>query len=198
MLAIPGMFAQTSSSIEELIKKEAVFYAYFQNGNILTYRWDENGKLQNSQTVALNTKGGDSELNATKSGDANYRVGAVSRKIDLSRFASDTLGQESGETIADDIDDFNNKVVSVTKQKGDFILDMKIRTKISYLKDTSDYSQSSLSFSHLSPSMDTSALSTHIKLIETNVTDSNGKTILLMRSFACNDGEAILRHKVFQ
>ncbi|SMC10102.1 prepilin-type N-terminal cleavage/methylation domain-containing protein [Nitratiruptor tergarcus] len=201
MMAIPGIFTQTTSSIEEIIKKEAVFYAYFQNGNILTYRWDENSKIQDyntSYTVALNTKGGDNELKATKVNNPNYRIGAVSRQIDLSRFASDTLGLESGESFADDIDDFNNKVITVKKEQDDFIVDMNIKTKISYLQDSSDYTQTNLSFSHLSPSLDTSSLSTNLKLIETNVTDPHNKTILIMRAFACNNGQPILQHRIFQ
>ncbi len=197
LLAIPPLFTQLSSSIEGVLRKEAIFYAYYQNGNILTYRWDENSLADenSSHTVALATQAGDSELSQVKPINPEYRIGAVTRKIDLNKEASSILQQEADDVIEDDIDDFNNKTYTIQKESGDFVLEMNITNTISYIGDHANYYQEVVNF-FIEPEASI-IFSTNIKLIKT-VISNKGENILVLYSFACNNGEPVLKSKVFQ
>jgi len=197
LLAIPPLFTQLASSLEGVLLKEAVFYAYYQNGNILTYRWDENSleEENSSATIALNTQAGDPELSQVKAINSAYRIGAVTRQIDLLKEASTTLAQDGDDTIEDDIDDFNNKTYTISKEKGDFVLEMNITNSIYYIDDNANYSQESIDFS-IDPSLALTQ-STNIKLVKTVITGEKGDTLLIFYGFACNNGEPKIRSKVF-
>jgi len=189
MLAIPALFSTSSQSLEEIIKKDAIFYSYYQLGNILTYPWDENS-TQGLRTVAINANG-DSELIATKASDHHYRVVAVSREINLSKNASFPL-QKEGSRI-DDIDDFNGYSIAINKSSKEFKLDMNLTIYVAYSDDNANYAAT-----HLNPLQifNTLSHSSHIKLIESNIT-FKGDTILVMRAFACNNGSSVIRSRSF-
>lgn len=192
MLAIPAIMMQTSSNINEAIKQEAIFQAYRTIGTILTYKWDDKSVIGDDTNTShiLDTTSSEDELNRTNAGSVvrigNFYVTNRRTFFSSTRYASTPLGLESGETQEDDIDDFDGHTDSITAAPGEYAFSFNLTSSINYISDNNNYSQSTLNFTlPLSPSSST----TSIKLIELNVTDTDGNSILILRAFSCNIGE---------
>jgi len=190
-LAIPQLFQASSSNVEEVIKEEAAFQGIRTAGAILTYYWDESTSPDQNNSFILDTRAGDSELNRTSS-TSIYRIGnqqlAKKRRFYTSiTYASDSMGLEANDNnVYDDIDDFNGKQETVTSS----LVDMILQPRIFYISDSANYSSN-----RITATIPTSALtnSTNIKMIELNVSDTNGNLILVYRTFACNIGYAPIK-----
>ena len=195
MLSIPTVLSQTTAGIETTLKQEAIFYGSRTMGSLLTYRWDENsikGDPDKNISHILDVSNGDSHFDRNTSitpsrfRTGNFNLKAVRTFFNTTTNATSTLGNESGESEKDDIDDFNNDTDIITAQKGDFVLNMKIHKKIYYIADTPTYSNGRVRFSFSSTS---ASPTTNVKMIELNVTDDKDNTILLIRTITCNVGE---------
>ncbi len=190
MLAIPPLLMQTTSSVEEIVKQEAIFQGYRTMGVILTYKWDDKSVVGNDNNIShiLDVTNGDSELNRTGSSSIT-RIGNFNnpRRVFFSSttYASNTLGLESGESDKDDIDDFNGNTDSITATPGEFALTFDIHQKVFYIDDNANYGASVI---NLSLPVTKATASTNIKMVELNITENN-QTIIILRSFSTNIGE---------
>ena len=192
LLAIPPVLMQTTSSIEEIVKQEAIFQGYRTIGVIHTYKWDDRSVIGDDTNYShiLDVTNGDDELNRTSSSSI-VRVGNFNsnRRVffNTTRYASTTLGMEAGETDKDDFDDFNGNTDTITTTPGEFILTFDINQKVFYIADTADYNTTTL---NITIPVTPAAASTNIKMVELNITQDN-KSIIVLRSFSCNIAEPI-------
>lgn len=192
MLAIPPVLSQTSSNINEVIKQEAIFQAYRTIGTILTYKWDDKSVIGDDTNTShiLDTTSNETELNRTNSGSVvrigNFNVLDRRTFFSSTRYATDPLGLESGETEEDDIDDFDGHTDSITAAPGEYAFSFDLTSHIKYISDSADYTNSTLD---ITIPLTTANTTTSIKLIELNVTDTDGVPILVLRALSCNIGE---------
>ncbi len=201
-LAIPGVLMEGTSALQSSTLIEPVFYLNRTMGAIVTYRWDENSQVgEENKTHILDVSDlADNELNRTSPTSltriGNFNIDDRRNYFTSLTYASYPLGPDSGENSFadfDDIDDFNASVTQVRKQSGEFLSDFDIYTKVFYISDDANYSDTTLDFT-ISP---TPALnSSNIKMIELHVTRPNStKTIIVFRGFSCNIGEPDLLSK---
>ena len=194
-LAIPELFVATSSNIEEILKDEATFQGVRTAGAIQTYPWDE--KSQNSDgnfTYILDVQDGDDQLDrvaGTQYRVGNDQLGKKRKFYQTTTLASTTLGSDTGDTIDDDIDDFNNHSETITS----LVVDLTVTTKVFYIDDDEDYSAATLSFDIPTTSQ---SQSSNIKMIEVKVKDSNNNHILTYRTISCNIGTAPIRTRTLK
>ena len=202
VLAIPGVFMQGTSTLQGSALIEPVFYLDRTMDTILTYRWDENSMVgEKNKTHILDVSNlADSELNRTSSSSVtrigNFNINDRRNYFTSITYASYPIGADTGENSFadfDDIDDFNGSVMQIRKQNGEFLSDFDIYTKVFYISDDANYSDTTLNFT-ISPTPISN--SSNIKMIELYVTRPNStKTIVIFRGLSCNIGEPDLLSK---
>jgi len=194
-LAIPVLLEMTSLSLEETVKDEATFQGIRTAGAIQTYAWDDNSLSQDAnESYILDTSNGDSELgryNSSQFRIGNYYLGKKRKFHPATTLASTALGSDPGDTIKDDIDDFNNYVENIQST----IVDLNVKTKIYYIADSANYAQSHINFTINPTSV---SPSTNIKMIEVNITDKNNNQVLLYRTISCNIGSAPIKTRFYR
>ena len=203
MLAIPSFLEQTTSAIDEILKQEAIFQASRTIQTIKTYKWDEKTTLEGSASTGviniphiLDITNGDTKLNRTNPASVvrqgNFNVFIRRTFFPSPTYASTTLGLDAKETQKDDIDDFNDNIDIINKSTGNFVIDMRIRQNIYYISDNTNYNANNI---NINIDATPATASTNIKMIDINVTDNKGNTLLVMRGFTCNIGAAPLLKK---
>lgn len=170
-----------------------------QVGDIVTYRWDENSSY-NSKIGVLDTN----SAYFTRVGSSTRRIGHVKGNKRRKFFNSErnaslpnTFGTaDNGESIPDDIDDFNNKDKNLTGTTN-ASFDYKFSDANTTMKITVQY----IDDNNTSPVFDfnTSALSTttNIKMITVTLNNSQLDGNLTLRAFSCNIGANQLLRKDF-
>jgi len=204
LLAMPMVLRTTTEMVPEILKVEAVNQAYILNRNIATYFWDENDPDDHNISHLLDTNGvDDDEFDRYPDATSIYRRGRFAngrRFFDNPTYPTRKadLGPESDEDdIAkyDDIDDFHNFSYTVSKQQGDYLLDMKVVSKIFYIDDEADYTQRKIALS-FNPSASSKDF-TNVKMIEVSVYDQDDQLVLRMYSWVQNIGSFNIAKREF-
>ncbi len=187
-LALPQLFESSTMQVEEVAKDEATFYGIKTLQDVYRYYWDDNSQNSGAFYI-LDTTNCDNELVRDLARDPLHRKGTVAygSKAGQRKFFSTTLpattflGAEAGETLFDDIDDFNGFTATHTSS----IVNTTTTVNVYYISDNANYAQTTLNFTIL-PTPATAT--TNIKMIEVNISDSSGNGLLLYRTIACNIG----------
>jgi len=207
LLSLPMIFRQVSQNTVEALKVEAVNEMLTVHNGVLTYFWDENTPNEHNTTFyILDVKDGDDELGRATPSSVYRRAGFAGNTRrhfdDTPRYASDTLGPESGENGVkqfDDSDDFNGYSFTLTKGAQDYVLTMDVRIAVKYVDDGKDsgidYSQNAIRFDF---PLTQNSQSTNIKMIEVKIVNHDtGETILLGRNYICNLGGVKINYRSF-
>ncbi len=213
MLSIPLMLESATRSSSVAFQQESIAIIASHANSMMTYAWDDNNTQEFTPTNLLTVTNGDDEI------DGNSTLNQINqiRTLDVASnaslpilfgFKNDTITTGSvvhEEIIPDDVDDFHNTETNLTialdgeqvSNKGDYMdISISMRTQITYLDDTANYSACATStgcaFSKTSTQWDTSISgSSNIKLITTSLTSSNvTQKQIELRSFMCNIGAA--------
>ncbi len=199
MMTLPLMLSRVQSNNNFAMQQEAILMARTQVGDIVTYRWDENSSY-NSKIGVLDTN----SAYFTRVGSSTRRIGHVKGNKRRKFFNSErnaslpnTFGTaDNGESIPDDIDDFNNKDKNLTGTTN-ASFDYKFSDANTTMKITVQY----IDDNNTSPVFDfnTSALSTttNIKMITVTLNNSQLDGNLTLRAFSCNIGANQLLRKDF-
>jgi len=204
MAAIPVVLSQVTRSDEFSLNQEAILAGATKIGNILTYEWDEKNVEESDLKHVLDVTNGDMELNRWPNSNSTRRIGHFKgnsrRKFFSSELNASSIGTDDAtETnLPDDIDDFDAKsdtlVVNSTSDS-DYVKNFILTTKVSYIGDTADYNQTTLSFDFSTTAV---APSTNIKMVEVIIKDvQNNQDIATFRSYAANIGSTKLLHRTF-
>ncbi|WP_187647977.1 hypothetical protein [Nitrosophilus labii] len=203
MVSIPVVLSQAMKSSEFSLNQEALLAGATKIGNILTYEWDENSTTTQVIKYVLDVTDGDSELNRYPDVNSSRRIGHFKgqyrRAFDTNQtFATLLLGEEATDTTPNDIDDFNNKISTLTtisQTASDYVKDFTLKTKVVYVNDDAYYTNNSITFDF---STAQKSGSTNIKMIEVTITDNQtGEVIAVFRSYASNIGATNLLSRTF-
>ncbi|CAA6815897.1 MAG: Unknown protein [uncultured Campylobacterales bacterium] len=186
------MLMTSSNKSDDISTTSDMIYAIESNiYATLTYKWDENGQDGIARNKVLKTNStaiGLNEVNST-----NYRIGHVIgntrrsfHKVPLN--ASNSLTLEG--TVINDIDDFNDKNISMSKSIDiDYLNNFDVTTKVSYVEDNdaSDmYQKESIDFTlGLTPTTS----STNIKEVSITAYSSDKNLSINMKAYSSNIGE---------
>jgi len=201
MMTLPLMLSRVQSNNNFAMQQEAILMARTQIGDIVTYRWDENS--------LLNFKIGVLDTNSTyfrRDGNSTRRVGHVKGNKRRKFFNSErnasltnTFGTaDNGESIPDDIDDFNDKdknLTGTTNASFDYkFSDANTTMKISvkYINDSN-----TSPFIFYPSTLPTGTTTTNIKMITVDLNNSQLDGNLTLRAFSCNIGANQLLRKDF-
>ncbi len=206
VMTVPMMLSQSAKNDNFSLMQESILAARTKMGNILSYIWDDKALDANStMIVVLDVKNGDSELdrNATTL-NTNRRIGHIPkdkrRHMMDGNMTSETFPSTSVDTNITDINDFDNKTVTIAfsgtgspTDSFDYLdKNLTLGTKVYYISDMSDYNQTTVTFDfNISNKQSITDLnnSTNIKMIELNVTSQNYQPFIF-RTFSCNIGQA--------
>ena len=187
------------------LQQEAISEASAHISSIMTYAWDENDTNESFIPPVLKVSNGDSELGDDGSGKRvgtpveSYRKFITSGGFTLD--ASSALGKDTGDTVEDDIDDFNGEskgLLLVESTENDYIdKNVTMTTTVKYMDDSAGYDANTIIFNPFG----NKAATTNIKQIFVTLTSASGvdelnKTIVL-KAFSCNIGSYYLERKSF-
>jgi prepilin-type N-terminal cleavage/methylation domain-containing protein len=208
-ISLPVIMVNNAKNVESNLMQEAILIVATKTGQVLTYPWDENSRdpltaiLAKTEALNINEVTIEAELDRNIS---DYRRGhfqqALRRKLTPSsneRDATDNtlLGSDAGDTIIDDLDDFNGQsvVINQLSEEG-YKNDYNLSATIVYIDDNANYAAAggatALTFNFTTADV---GRATNIKMIELDVrardTAGNWPTLpdILFRSFASNIGE---------
>lgn len=202
MMTLPLMLSRVQSNNNFAMQQEAILMARTQIGDIVTYRWDEHSMDSNLAFAVLDTN---SNYYKRYPNDSSVRrIGHVKGNKRRKFFNSErnasltnTFGTaDNGESIPDDIDDFNDKDKNLTGTTnasfGYKFSDANTTMKIS-VKYVDDSNTSPFDFNQSS----TPAGTTNIKMITVDLNNSQLDGNLTLRAFSCNIGANRLLRKDF-
>ena len=227
LTAMPNLITRTNKASNEAITQEAISNGASYLSMIMSTFWDEESvEPQRGNPILQTTKyaPGLEEENITLPNGINVltgkRVGSAkstSRKfVDNSglRYSATlpgNFGKETNESEPDDIDDFNNRGVTLVKVEetqakiGDY-KDTKINltTMVNYIKDnpTSNPPGFNLNTITFNNPFDTTKIeninSTNIKSITLTLTSNNdANKKIILKAFSCNIGRSKLKERQF-
>lgn len=222
-LTLPVILINNSRNVEQNLEQEAIMIAATKMGQILSYAWDDasiNPNPTSANTIAvtevLDIATGDLDFNRTSNLE-DFRRGHFIQPLHRRMtphatprvVTNDTaLGLETGETVFDDIDDFDGNVdssIAAGSQYG-YKNAYDLTTCVDYVDDGVDsgidYSATTITFN-----FDTSSKcpygsnapagkATNLKLVQISVdktTQAGGSTneqdIIVLRAYSANIGE---------
>jgi len=201
MMTLPIMLTRVQSNNEFAMQQEAILMARTQLGDILTYPWDEKSE-DNSSNIGILDTNGYSDFNRTN------RVGLVKQDKRRKFFttptaATSSLGPETGESIPDDIDDFNtSNIINLTGNTnanlGYKISDSNMSVSVKYIDDSTTYSNNGMATFDVNTSATPPVGTTNIKMItvalqNTLLVDGN----ITLHAFSANIGADQLLRRTF-
>lgn len=224
LMSAPMLISTSTKSGYVALQQESIAALASEIGMILTYPWDE-GDVNETLSSPILIAGGHADLNEVLDADGNgtgFRVGTPTsshRTFLTSLGGNTTVGgrlnavttfSDAGETVHDDIDDFDGTSASLsnidttTTAEGDYIdKAISISRTVSYISDTptgaGTYNSNGTSLNLTDPFGNTASNPTNIKMVRvtlTTTTEELNKTITL-RAFSCNIGAYQLEEKVF-
>ena len=197
MLSLPIIMMQVKQSTDLAIKQESIALISSQVNLILTHHWDDVQTRGNNSSYILKTNSGNKkiEFNPLTNLKGNRVTFKTSRRYSTeSLFASDVLTLEKDKDsiyLDDDIDDFNNKKMTLTIEASESAseskyLDTKVNlnTVVSYAKYVGDMSDPNIVLTNGGVSV----VSTNIKSVNTLLTTPNSKTKIRLKGFSTNIG----------
>ncbi len=223
LISVPNLISKTAKASNSAIDQEAISNAASYLDMIMSNYWDEadsDPKIGNPILTVENEDSALKEISKNVLG-VNVKLGKrVGAPLNSSRlFGIDSsgnrikatkdskLGLEPTDKEPNDIDDYNNRSVQLTKTventtaiDGDY-KDNKIQlsTKVNYIADASNpvnYNSNSINFDN--PFANKINQSTNIKAITLTLTSPNDKNKkIVLRAFSCNIGSSTLREKKF-
>lgn len=220
LISVPNLMKTTANASNLAITQESISSVASHIDMLMAQFWDENSTNPKYNNPILKVKLENSSLRVAKDAKGYLlyrRVGsAISSPrryaVDLNGTeltASSILNQENNEIEADDIDDFNNKTVtlvdreSTLAQQGDYKdQTVQITTSINYISDKptngATYNLSSISFDNPFDTSNIKTKSTNIKTITVTLTSSNdGNKTIILKGFSCNIGSSKLKERIF-
>jgi hypothetical protein len=213
MLSAPMMLTTATKSSQVTFQQESIAVAATHINALLTYAWDE----QNTDAAFASTLNILSTDSATTALDRNTTLPSIPmlrRKSSLLTSAS-VLGNDTNETLRDDIDDFNgynNSLTltsygagSVTGENEYMDININIQTTVDYGPDrssagASNFNTCSNNGCTFSNPFTTTPIgtTTNVKRITTTLTSNNvADKQITLKAFVCNIGIARPLSKVF-
>ena len=202
VMTLPLLLMQTQNNAAFSMQQEAILAAKQTVGSILTYYWDGRSFDENASfAYVLDVTAGDAELiRSQPDQNGTRRLGHINAD-NRRKFYDFTHPNKTAGAIQaglEDINQFHNKnhVISLRGEDAknlDYIMNLSLRTFVTYANDSTDYSQSIVNMT-FNPA-DTGANSTNIKTIAVNIRNADtNESIITLRAFAYNIGEAALAH----
>jgi len=163
LMSAPQLISTAAKSGYVAIQQEAINEAASQVNMIMGYHWDENDADERYIDPILAVDSGDTDLN--EEGNTSRRLGTPEesyrsfvRSDGSEGSASTTLGDETGETEEDDIDDFADSITNLVfipdttyeANEANYIeTNIAIGRDVFYSNDDANYNQSTISFDPL-------------------------------------------------
>jgi type II secretory pathway pseudopilin PulG len=220
LISVPNLVATTSKASSNAITQEAISNASSYIDLIMSSFWDENAvnvKLENP--IVYVTKE-DNALKEAKNGSflTGKRVGspketsrryknAIGTTSRVTATLPSKLGFETAETTPNDIDDFNNRAITLTPVEATSVTEgdykdktVQISTTIKYNKDTptKGVGYKDVEDLEFKPFQVETGGSTNIKEIQVTLTSTNNnKKKVILRAFSCNIGSSKLKERKF-
>jgi len=198
MMTLPLMLSRVQNNNNFAMQQEAILMARTQIGDIITYRWDEHSMDSSSNVGVLDTNS--KNTNFERVAGTIRRIGHVKgnkrRKFFATETNASTIGLDSGETIPDDIDDFDDSNKSLSSASdtnhtaGYKLYDSNMSISVKYTDDNN--SAPTFNFNQ-PPHVPT----TNIKAITVSLKNSQLDGNLTLRAFSCNIGANQLLRKDF-
>ena len=204
-ITLPMILINNSRILEQNLVQEAVLVTATKMGQILTFPWDENSRIDGNvlaKTEVVTVSTGDLDLNRSVSAP-DFRVGhfqeALHRRMvpasaAATRTAS-TIGlDEASINVADDLDDFHNDTDSSSITSGTvagYKNAYTMNTTVRYVTDSAVYTNTAIAFNFATAP---AAQPSNLKMIEMS-TDKTGATggtesnIIVLRAYSANIGE---------
>ena len=215
LMSAPMLISTAAKSGYVAIQQEAINEAASQVNMIMGYHWDENDADERyiDPILAVSASGDDDLI---EEGNTSRRLGTPAESYrsfvrsdganDLA--ASTALGDETGETEEDDIDDFDDTTTNLVfipettyeANQADYIetTTINIARNVVYSDDTASYNLANISFD---PSFTDAGDTTNIKSIIVTLTSTSGLEELdkeiTLRGFSCNIGGYKLEERDF-
>jgi len=212
MMTLPLMLTRVQSNNEFAMQQEAILMARTELGDILTYPWDENSTDSSLNVGVLDTTNGDGNFSRYPDSNSTRRKGHVKadkrRKFFTTpRYATSSLGQESGESIPDDIDDFNTSTdinLTTTHETNETnatlgykVSDSNMSISVRYLSDSTRYTNGIATFD-INTSATPPTGTTNLKLISVALKNTLlGDGNITLRAFSANIGANQLLRRTF-
>ncbi len=220
LVSVPNLMRTTAKASNQAITQESVSNISSYLDMVMTQFWDENSTNPKYNNPILKVELGNSSLNEAKDSKGYFlgrRVGSAissprryavdSTGVKLT--ASTTLGEEKNETEVDDIDDFNDKTVSLVNrestsaQQGDYKdQTVQITTSINYISDkptnANNYNRKYINFDNPFIPANIKTKSTNIKEVTVRLSSINeANESIVLRAFSCNIGSSRLKERKF-
>ena len=217
LISVPNLIKSTSKASQEVITQESISNAASYAAMIMSTFWDENStdpkyanpilyvKKENPSLKELNVSGVllGRRVGAPITTPRRFKNNLAGKRLT----ASTLLGSETDDGEPDDIDDYNNRSVTLveqnntTVQEGDYKdLKIKLDTTVVYINDSANggYNLQTVQFDNPFDSTKVETQPTNIKLITLKLTSENepNKEIVL-RAFSCNIGSKKLKERLF-
>ena len=220
LMTAPMLIQTATSGAYVAIQQESISEAASRINMILGYSWDENNTDESYPSTILTVTSGAADLNYStltlqRKGTPAISYRSFSDENGTAHPATPTanfgFGVDPGETIPDDIDDFDNNIthlrdisaISGGHATVDYIekeTDIDITTTVSYSTDNvaGGYQKRSITYN---PFTAVGIGTSNIKTIEVTLKSATSvselqKTIVL-RAFSCNIGSYVLEEKDF-
>lgn len=207
LMSAPQLMQTASSGAYVAIQQEGISEAASRINMIMAYQWDEGDTNESFYAPLLTVSNGASDLDPSgerRRGTPTNSYRTFLRRDGVTFTASTSLGKELGESIENDIDDFNSATpihlidLSGGTANSDYIekgSDINISTSVTYIDDDSDeggYQVIGGELTYVPFRAPTGAGTTNIKSITVTLTSTSGteeleKTISL-HAFSSNIG----------
>ncbi len=216
LVSVPNLIQTTTKATNKVITQESISNAASYANKIMAAFWDENCTDPSYENPILYVQNQHSNLQELKVSGIfiGRRVGSpkeTSRRFrngptGVRLTASQKLQKEPGETVPDDIDDYNgtvstlnfvdNSTASINDYKDTQVY---LSTTVDYLNDNvTNYDQSTVTFNQpFNEAKINKSQTTNIKLITITLTSlqDNDKKVVL-KAFSCNIGSSKLRERL--
>lgn len=200
VMSLPLVLSQVQQNNEFSLQQEAILAAKTKIGDILSYEWDENSYDATTQrAVVIKTTSdinGDLNCSTTTNGRVGHIYSDYRRKCAPSTITASAIGADADDGgNYDDIDDFNNKTITLntaTENAGtlDYVFrnTLQLTTTINYAADNAAYTNQIMN--NFALNYANNAATSNIKAI--NVKVSTGTQDITLHAFTCNIGENTL------
>ncbi|MCF6330366.1 MAG: type II secretion system GspH family protein [Sulfurimonas sp.] len=175
MVSVPIIMSSNAKGFETTIIQEAIFAASAELNQALSFRWDENSlnEVTNPTGLTRVIETGDCD-DVTRLRPGHIRQKYHRRCLDDDNISVSTLGPDSGDL--DDIDDIDTNI------KDMFLNDSTTATGYKHRY------QSTIGITYGAIG-NVNASSNNAKLITITVSDDQGETVTVLRSYTLNIGE---------
>jgi len=208
LLSAPMLIQQSVQSSNVAYQQESIYSIASHTGILLSKHWDE-ANSQNtvgiSPVLALTTAMPNSPY-AFKGIDFDSNVSGRTTSIaDSNVTVSTGLGQDSGSSDFNDVDDYHNFPItlavfnsetSIAGSLGDYVdRNITINTTVTYANDRPNggtLNTSTINAGNISQNSDLAGTQSHIKFIEATLTSNSGieelEKNITLNAFSCNLG----------